>query len=221
MIYETLFQSLYLSAYLIMFYFSILYTLANDLGDIKIKKNKIEDGLALILVLFIALIVGLRDISVGTDTGNYYHFWWLSLDSISSKKDFLMLFWMKLINYFIDDYQYFLFFNSLLFTTLFFLSAKKISKNYRINILFVIFSYYSMFFMKNLEINIVRQGLSLASLLLAYQYHIEKKKRTAFLFAIVSVFFHYISIVPLFLYIFVKLFHRVKTQYLILTYGIF
>src|SRR5690625_7214622 len=83
--------------------------------------------------------------------------------------------WNSTICYFTINYQYFLLLNSLLLSFLFFLSAMKISRSTRTNIIFIIFSYYSMFFMKSIEINIVRQGLAIVSLLLSYQYLISKK----------------------------------------------
>src|SRR5690625_4776305 len=221
MINKDQFFYLYTAIYLGMFYVSILYSIAYDLTGFKFKQKNIENYIAILLVLSIAFIVGLRDISVGTDTNNYYRFWWLSSANIADKKDFLMYLWMMAIRYFTGNYQYFLLLNSLLFSFLFLLSTIKISKNTGTNILFIIFAYYSMFFMRSIEINIVRQGLALASLLLSYQYLVSERKRASILYAIASIFFHYTSIIPIVLFYCMSLTKRLSMNFFMVLYLVF
>src|SRR5690625_7382176 len=132
-----------------------------------------------------------------------------------------MYLWISEIRYFTYNYHYFLLLNSLLLSFLFLLSVIKIIRSTRTNIIFIIFSYYSMFFMKSIEINIVRQGLAIVSLLLSYQYLISKKKKAAIFYTIASLFFHYTSIVPIILFCFIRSIKKLNINFFIFIFLLF
>ena len=88
----------------------MLFSLANYLANIKTRRNGIQYTISILILISIALIVGLRDISVGTDIKNYYNHYWLSIEPIiNQKKDLLFLVWMSVIKIFTTDYQVFCF----------------------------------------------------------------------------------------------------------------
>lgn len=200
---SSLFFILYDSIYYFTAALVILSSLSIELNnDIK-KQRSIGNILVFIPLISIITSVGLREYNVGTDTYNYYRFLWLTNKDFVFANDFMFSLISLVLNSLGLTYTYFLFFISFLFFYILYLSLKKISSFYSSNILFSFFVCLSFFFYQSLSINVIRQGVSLVFILLAYSYFINKDSKLKILVSIfLSLSFHATSIVPLLIFTF-------------------
>lgn len=194
------------------FYFSIFYKLIYSftavmvfMSSLYIEVNKnyvrtksLSNILVFLPIIFLIPLLGLRDFDVGTDTYTYYQILWLTDSRIGISSEFLFFLIAKILKYFNLSYTYFLFVIAFLFTFIMYFFVRKISTNYRANTFFVFFAYMSMFFFLSLSINVIRQGIALACLLVAYSYFINREsKLKLILFILASLAFHSSSLIPL------------------------
>lgn len=187
------------------------------------QNNKIVEAISKKLVLIFGvlafILVGFRSIGVGTDTGNYYQYTWLSEKTISFDSEFLFVLLTKGLKNIGATYQIFL----IIVSALFFISLLKaynlISKNYRMHNIYLFFSFLSLIILsQNLAINIIRQGLSLSFLTLAYAYKQEEHKKNSWLFVILSVITHFTSLIPILIFIIVSNLKKVPLIYFVLLF---
>lgn len=197
------------------FYFSIFYNLIYFFTAVMIlmlslyvevnrsylSTRKLSNILVFLPVILLISLLGSRDFNVGTDTYTYYQILWLTDSRIEIRSEFLFFLIAKILKYFNLSYSYFLFVISSLFTFIMGFFVRRVSTTYRVNSLFVFFAYMSMFFFLSLSINIIRQGVSLACLLLAYSYFINKESKLKLILSILaSLAFHSSSIIPLLIF---------------------
>lgn len=197
------------------YYFSILYSLIYFftavmvfMSSLYIEVNKnylsarqLSNILAFLPVIFLIPLLGLRGLNVGTDTYVYYEILWLTDSRIEISSEFLFFLIAKTLKYFNLSYSYFLFVIASLFIFGMYFFVRKVSTIYRANALFIFFAYMSMFFFLSLSVNIIRQGASLACLLLAYSYFLNKEsKLKLILFILASLAFHSSSLIPLLIF---------------------
>lgn len=176
--------------------------------------------LSILLVISIILLTGLRAYTVGTDTGNYYREW-LRIKGVVVTTDFIYYYIMFTIKKIGLSYQHFLFLISTIFFLVIYKSLKNLSESYGVNLYLIIFCFLSFFFSLTLSINVVRQGLSLAFLLLAYSYLISNQsKRKIIIFSIISLFFHLTAIIPIFLFVIATLTKRLNLNLFVCLYFI-
>lgn len=181
----------------------ILSSLSIELNsDIK-KQRSIGKILVFIPLISIITLVGLREYNVGTDTYNYYNFLWLANKDFVFTNDFMFSLISLVFNSLDLTYTYFLSFVSFLFFYILYISLKKISNFYSSNILFSFFVCLSFFFYQSLSINVIRQGVSLVFILLAYSYFINKGSKLKILVSLfLSLSFHATSIIPIIVFAF-------------------
>lgn len=170
---------------------------------LKIKKNSpIRVLLIFIALLFPALLAGLRDGSVGTDTLTLEHFFEYckvsNISQIFSESDYEIGF--KLFVYSIArivDNVFWLHFAIEFFVVFFVWKAidENVADQYKV---FAVLLYYLLFY--SFSLNIIRQMMSMSILLFSYTY-IKRKELLKFLLCVlVSFFFHKASIFGLALY---------------------
>ncbi|MEC5210347.1 hypothetical protein RCH20_001418 [Psychrobacter sp. PL15] len=175
--------------------------LSVDFNRDSIRQKKIGSVLIFLPILSLILLIGLRDLSVGTDTYSYYDILWLRDIDLEFGNDFLFALLAKILRYFNLGYGYFLFLIAFLFMFTTYIALNKISKFYYSNILYLFFTYLSFFFFLSMSINIIRQGISLAFLLLAYSYFISKNNKSkVIIFIAFSLVFHSTSVIALILF---------------------
>lgn len=156
----------------------------------------------LVSLLVATIVVGVRDVSVGTDTLNYANNF-LSIQSCNCfpgrlEPGFQVLTWMLGMT---GQGTGFYFFSVSLFI---FLTAYFLSKNtsrllgkddvgqWKIQYWILIFLFISPFFV-SANINAIRQGLASLFVFFAMFALVERKWRSFFLYSIVSISFHYFS----------------------------
>nr|WP_315255277.1 EpsG family protein [uncultured Flavobacterium sp.] len=209
-----------MAQYKIIFY--IIYVLAVLLAvitainvDLK-KKNyqSIANYIVFVLMLAYIFLFGLRAIDVGTDT-EMYHWQYTHYDEITFGTDAPVGYMFQFLNLFSKNPQFFLFVMSFLFVTLNFYALKKYTYFYKSNFFLSVFSLMSLFFFESLGINVIRQGLSLGFFVLAITFRnfSPKKKIKWILFLVLSVCFHFTSLIPVTIYLLIAYFKKVPMTY--------
>lgn len=199
---DTLQQVLSLVFYIISFCCSCCFTF---FAEKKLNtNNKLEFYFWSILAILIpCLVAGLRNISVGTDTENYFYIY----KSIAEVHNYSMAFetfglqgfrplfilFAKLVYEFFDSYNVFLFIMQLTeILPIYFIALKRRNIAPMWSYLFV---YYFMFF--NMSLNIMRQVISASYMLLSFLF-LQDKKYFKFLFCcLISSAFHQSFFLPL------------------------
>lgn len=180
----------------------VISVLSIEINKDCLKQKEIGSILVFLPVFFLVILIGLRDFSVGTDTYNYYNLLWNEELVLKFDGDFLFTFLAIFLRYFDLEYSYFLFLIAFLFIFTTYITFKKITKFYYSNILYLFFTYLSFFFFLNMGINIIRQGVSLAFLLLAYSYFLTKENKSKLVICImISLAFHATSVIALILFL--------------------
>ncbi|MET3035646.1 EpsG family protein [Chryseobacterium sp. NRRL B-14859] len=204
-----------LKYYVIYFVFAIAAFIFSMYVDLKKKHyNNISRFITLVLFIIIAFLFGFRGIDIGSDTGMYR---WLFITH--SETDFGSQFGFKylvfLISFFSDNYQYFLLAISILYLIIIFWSINVFLEDFESNFLLIAFAFVSLFFFIALGINIIRQGVSLALVLLAISYYFKNKKNTIswLLPFILAVGFHTTTVVILLLFLIIVLIKKASLNY--------
>lgn len=180
------------------------------------KKNYQVLGNCIVFFLMFAYIFlfGMRAVDVGTDT-EMYHWQYTHYNEITYGTDAPIGLVFRILNIFSEDPQIFLFVMSFLFVALNFYTLKKYTNFYKSNFFLSVFCLISLFFFESLGINIIRQGLSLAFFVLAIiSRNISPKKKFRWiLFFVLAVCFHFTSLIPVFLYLLVSYFKKIRLFY--------
>jgi hypothetical protein len=182
---------------------------------------KFSSFFSISLTIILILLVGFRSYTTGTDTINYYNYVWGNIDYFEVKSDLFFYYIMYFTKKLGFSYQYFLLTVSILFFTTIYFTYRKVSKLNNVNLLFVLFSLFSFFFCSSLSINVIRQGLSLVFLMLAYiQYYQANKKKNALICLILSVGGHLTVLIPIVLFLIVDVCKKIKITYFYYIYAL-
>ncbi|MEG1591924.1 EpsG family protein [Chryseobacterium sp.] len=201
--------------------FLIVFFAAIRLDALRSKKPsfKLWNKIGFIIIIIYILLIGFRAYDVGTDTGNYYLFnWQLGYKSIGFE---LLFDWLiRIIKLMGLSFTVFLLLISFCFFYSFYRAFKNIAAYYNISVLFIIFSFISLFFVSSLSINVIRQGLSLALLVLAYSIWLKSQNITRIIFILVLSFLcHTTTVIPLSIFFFCQHFgKKFKIQYFLIIY---
>jgi hypothetical protein len=157
-------------------------------------------------ILVLIFFVGFRDFKVGVDTENY-------AISIQELKEMLDgkdpgFFAVSIFFHWITTIKGVIFLYSLTFFSLFFIFLIRYDKK---NTLLLLFLFSSFFFFKSLSINIVRQGISISAILLAFSSSIHKKNKQTLLWFIIGISIHLTSLIFFLIYIIQKKIVKLKT----------
>jgi hypothetical protein len=164
-----------------------------------IKKYKFYLGLG--LVILFSILIALRDVSIGSDAGNYYSLV-TNPDKFSQKIEPIMYVIAGITRELGGGSFLFFFIISLLMNFLLYLTYYKIdNKNY---IIYIIFLSVSFLFL-NANVNILRQAIAIGFVFLSMYYLVYFKIYRYLFFSLIAVFVHssaiVILIMPIFLYL--------------------
>ena len=160
---------------------------------LKIKGYKFELGISFLMIcLILFLISWYRDPLYGKDSINYYNAYEeirAGIDVRSYEKGYLIL--EKIGNWMYLDYQAFIrLVAGLTYIPVFYVYGKRKGRM-GILLFFVAMNYFGTF-------SVLRSYLSVAYLLLAYDFALEKRIKKALICAIISILFHNLSLVYIF-----------------------
>jgi hypothetical protein len=208
----TLYKILFYLIYSFAAFFAIWIALSIDLKKKNFHGviNYISHG----LIIIYALLFGLRDIDIGTDT-SLYHYQYYNYEEIDFGTDAPVGLLIMLLNNFSKNPQVFLFLMSFLFLIVYSYSLWKYSDIQQSNFYLIVFSLISLFFFESLGINIIRQGVSIAFFILAIITHkiVPYQKYKWRFLLIMSVCFHFTSIIPILIYFLVISLKKVPINY--------
>ncbi|MFE3977716.1 MULTISPECIES: EpsG family protein [unclassified Priestia] len=188
---------------LLIFYVSIalVFLISLDKRNSIINNVYFNNFVMLMMLLIIAIAIGMRNITFGTDSFAYSNTF-LQLKDLSLKEalnasiyePFFIIWQWILARVFTSPHTFFMI-NFLFFIgILVFGFTKIVNKRF---LVFLVFGYVSIFFFSNLITNIIRQGLSLSLIILAVCLYVQKERKDFYFF--LSLFcaslFHY-STVP-------------------------
>jgi len=167
--------------------------------------------LGLLYVVLFTLLFGFRDLDVGSDT-EMYSWQYVNSEYLENwgTDFFIKIVFSTLKLFFNNDPVNFFIFMAFLFNATIFLTAYYLSKIYSVNVLFILFTFFSLFFYKALGINIIRQGVSLGFFILGVVLFFYKQKNIIpiVICFILSVLFHLTSIIPIILVLIIKYSHK-------------
>ncbi|WP_299176610.1 EpsG family protein [uncultured Chryseobacterium sp.] len=204
-----------LKYYVIYFIFAVAAFIFSMYVDFKRKHyNSISRFVTLLLFIIIAFLFGFRDLDVGSDT-EMYKWQFITYSNIDFGIQVIFKYVIVLVHIFTNNYEYFLFTISLLYIFIIFWSINVFLDDFDSNFLLIAFSFISLFFFVALGINIVRQGVSLALVLLAISYYFKNSKNIIswLLPFILAIGFHTTTVVILLLFIIILLMKKSTLSY--------
>lgn len=161
-----------------------------------------------LLIVFVSLMIffsGTRGLNIGTDTGNYYQFFFLRGQNISGIIEFFTYFQsdflfevIMFITFPFRNFTIFTMATAIVFNTTLYIAIRRFTnygKNGSSLLLFLTFA--SLFSFVQLEINIIRNGISIAFILLALNEAIKEEYKKMFIFFIISYLSHGTSLIPI------------------------
>lgn len=177
------------------------------------KNVRLQNGKSLelenIYIFFISslliAVLGLRDLSVGIDTTNYYNiFNNIKLMNFSQAIDVEVEHGYRLFQFFVGrvfgDFQFLLIIVALLFVGVVSYYITKYSQNPLLSyVFFIVFGFYSF------AMSTTRQAIAIAIVMLAFRYVIQKNKYKYLLFIFIASLFHVTALIFLPSYWFNKL----------------
>ena len=200
---EAYFKLLYNVGYALMAIIALIWIYQMDRGNEDKLPSFISKHALPFFVLYFIVIVGFRDVSVGTDTVNYHY--WMAGDVPQEAKMEVMFSWLMAgLSSIGASFSVFLLIIAGLFYGIIVYALKNLSNKYQANAFFVFFSFVSLFFAESLAINIIRQGLSLAFLIFAYSLW-ERKQYAAYLFLLLAFITHTTVIIPIVVFLLLQL----------------
>jgi hypothetical protein len=210
-----IFNLLYTITFLIVFFSAIRLDVLRN----RKPSFKIWNRIGFIIIILYILLIGFRAYDVGTDTGNYYLFNW-QLGFKSTGFELLFDWLIRLIKLMRWSFTVFLLLVSFCFFYSFYRGFKNIAAYYNTSVLLIIFSFTSLFFVSSLSTNVIRQGLSLALLVLAYSIWLKSQHIKKIIFILVlSYLCHITSVIPISIFLFCQYFgKKFKIQYFLMLY---
>ncbi|MPS65208.1 EpsG family protein [Chryseobacterium sp.] len=220
---ENNFNLLYHLVYALSFLLVLLAVVRIDIYRKAFVANLILKKITITIVIALIFIIGFREYNVGSDTQSYYYYNWI-LDAKSTISSEVLF---DIIIQFIKSQAFSFTVFLLIIAALFYINIIKsfynIGKLFNVNVFFLFFIFISLFFSKSLSINVIRQGLSLSFLLLAYSIWLNNKSNFTYivllLFAVIT---HTTSLIPIVIFIISFIFNkrRININFYLIIYFI-
>lgn len=202
---------------------SLILMILQDRKDAYFRNDR---NLLIIVTAFLIFFAGTRGNNIGTDTGNYYNYFYLKGLHIDNFFDYLSAlgtdFLFAVILYIVlpfKNFTLFLFVVSALMNISLFKFVRKFTNNSVDGSSFLLFvTMTSSFVFLNYEINTIRNGLAIPFILYGIYYVIQKNNKYAILYFLIAFFFHRTSIIPIVCVCLIMLCNNVKIKYFIIFY---
>lgn len=178
----------------------VLFALASDFRK-KILPSPWVKGSVILFSLLFVLLVGLRTKNVGSDTGMYYFQFNYNI-TYESITEIVFYALMQGVKYFSNSFTIFL----LLVAFLFHLFLRKgvvvLSEYYKTNALLMFLSIVSLFFIQNMSINIIRQGIAMSFLFYFLSLWVANKStKKSLIYLVLAFLAHTTSIIPILMFL--------------------
>lgn len=164
---ENIFNRQFLFLYFLSLFF-ITFFLIEDIRKNRPSYNKPKVIIIGVLCIIFLLLFGTRDFEVGVDNKIYLYIFG---SRYATYKDFGFKYYTETLKA-ITDARTYLFITAIIYISFFFLFIKKWNKEL---IIYLFFMYISLFFFKNMGMNIIRQGV--ANILVLYGIALYKDRK--------------------------------------------
>ncbi len=185
-----------------------------------------DRNLLLSFVFFMIFFAGTRSIRIGTDTINYYRFYFLKGIYLQDPIEFFGYFQTDLlfevlmfITFPFKNFTLFLLVLAIILNVGLYFFVRRFSdygKDGSSLILFLTFA--SAFSFLQLEVNIIRNGLSITFILLALDCLLKEKLKPAIFLFVIAYFFHGTSLIPISAILLSRLLKNVEIKYFIVLF---
>lgn len=152
------FELLYNYIYIFTAYFCLLSAISIEVKKDLLVQNKLSRYFIVLPLLALIFVTGFRAYNVGTDTGNYYYFLWLSEPELTLTKEVVFPLITFMLHYFNFSYTYFLMTVASIFYLFIYKALKNYCEIYKANLLITFFACISCFYFSSLSINVIRKG---------------------------------------------------------------
>ncbi|WP_142786030.1 EpsG family protein [Changchengzhania lutea] len=181
-----------------------------------------DKGILITFVVFLIFFVGIREADIGTDTSNYFNFYFIPVTTqVSSyfevftrlKSDFLFEVLMS-FSYWHRNFKLFLLTVAIVMNVSLYVFVRKFTdfgKKGSSLILFLTIA--SSFSFMSIEINILRNGLSLCFILLSLHSILQKDTKKFIIYIIIAFLFHRTAIIPIVLFLVITFFNKIDIRY--------
>lgn len=186
-----------------------------------------DNGLLISFVLFLIIFVGTRKYDIGTDTSNYYNFYFVKITTqINSyfeifttlKSDFLFEV-LNSFSFFHRSFTLFLLSVATIMNVSLYVFIRKFTDYGRKGSSLILFlTLASSFSFMSIEINIIRNGLSLCFVLLGLYSVLEKETKKYIFYFIIAYLFHRTAVIPIVLFLVISYFDKIEIKYYIAFY---
>ncbi|MCA4806985.1 EpsG family protein [Myroides odoratimimus] len=225
MVDQSLFDLAVKSLYAFTFFISFLYSLTLDISNTVTKLTfKSSNVIVSIVLIIYCFLVGLRDLTIGSDTLSYFGIW-QNVNNFEFEGEYVfgaLMFVLKNSGF---SFSFFLFIIVLMFSVYVYKSFKLLGYTFGINPFLLLFSFISFFFFESITINVIRQGLALSFLLYSWTLYVTHSRKKYYIFYLfLAVLTHTTSIIPIVLFILISKFgHKVQIRYYLILYilGVF
>jgi len=199
---------------------SIILRITEKKSNLFLRQDR---NLLISYVVFLIFWSGTRGIRIGTDTINYFNFYYLRgirIDNLidfftTFKTDFLFEVVMYLTFPF-KSFTFFLFSISAIFNIALYFFARKFSNYGKDGSSLMLFlTITCSFSFINMELNIVRNALSITFVLLGLFYVLNKKTKMSVIFFIIAYLFHGTALIPIITIILCNLSSKIELKYFI------
>lgn len=193
------------------------------------KYLRTDRNILIVFVLSLIFLFGTRGIGIGTDTWNYYHYFYLKGINIDHSivaffGYFNHEFIFELIMYLtfpFKNFTFFLFTVCLIFNTGMYLFARKFTDYGRSGSSLLLFlGLASTFVFVSQQINIIRNGLAIPFLLFGMYYLNNKQLKKGIIFLFISYLCHATILIPIACIILARMGNKIQLKYFLLFYVI-
>lgn len=186
-----------------------------------------DKGLLITFVVFLIIFIGTRERYIGMDTINYYNFYFIPVTTqVSSyfevftrlKSDFLFEVLMS-FSFWHRNFKLFLLTVAIVMNISLYVFVRKFTgfgKKGSSLILFLTLA--SSFSFMSIEINVLRNGLSICFILLSIYSILEKDTKKFIIYIIIAYLFHRTAIIPTVLILAITFFDKIKIKYYLAFY---
>lgn len=214
------FNLIYFTLYAFLAFFALLFALKVDVRQE--QANTLGKIVGLVFLGVLVFLFGLRSPKVGTDT-LMYRYQYMFYKKIDFGSEVMVTWLMATLHTFSNDPQIYIFTLSAIFLIVLFWACLHFAHFFQYNVYFIFFSFVSLYFFQSLGINIVRQGVALAFLLLAFSFYLRNPKYIVHWLvpALLAVGFHVTSVIIILVFLLVKVFKSVGFTYYVFLYALF
>ncbi|OBQ54106.1 EpsG family protein [Tamlana sp. s12] len=195
----------------------------------KEKFIKNDKRILITFVVFLIIFIGTRKYDIGTDTSNYFNFYFIKITTQARsyfeiftilKSDFLFeviasfSFWHR-------NFTIFLLLVAAVMNISLYIFIRKFTDYGKEGSSLILFlTLASSFSFLSMEINIIRNGLSMCFILLALYSILERETMKFIFYFVVAYLLHRTAIIPIVLFLIINYFDRIEVKYYIAFYAL-